>query len=326
MILSKYVKKLEINTTILTLVSEITRLLGRYEGLMGPKPEPKLRRSNRIKTIQASLAIEGNTLTLDQVTAVLEGKKVLGPKKDILEVQNANNLYDATQKFDPYSVKALLKAHAILMNGLLEDAGKWRKGNIGILKGKKVSHVAPKPEYVQGLIKELILITKNSKVTPLITSSVFHHQFEMIHPFTDGNGRMGRFWQHLLLFQYHPLFEFVPVESVVASRQAAYYKALEESDRAEDSNAFVCFMLTAILDASKEVLEGLKPGRVTARDRLQLAKEKFQKKWFSRKEYMAFFQRLSSATASRDLRDGLNEKTLESQGEKALTVYRFKRI
>lgn len=316
--------RFEITERILNLVSAINRLLGKYEGLTGAKPQPKLRRLNRIKTIQGSLAIEGNTLTLEQVTAVLDGRRVVGPGKDILEARNANAAYEAASELDPYSINALLRAHRTLMNGLVPDAGKWRSGHVGILKGSKVSHLAPKAHFVQGMIKDLLVFVKKSKASPLVTSSVFHHRFEFIHPFSDGNGRMGRLWQHLLLVRFHPVFEFVPVESIIRDRQAKYYAALERADRDDDSTVFSEFMLEAILEGTKELLGAMRVEQVTGKDRLLAAREKFQRGWFSRKDYQAFFIRLSAATASRDLRLGVEQKVLEREGDKALARYRFK--
>jgi len=260
------------------------------------------------------LAIEGNSLSLDQVTAILEGKKVLGPPKDILEVQNANAVYDLAKYFDPFSVSSMLRAHGILMQGILPDAGKWRSGAVGIVRGSRVAHVAPKAQYVQGMIKEILKFAKDSKITPLITSSVFHHEFEFIHPFTDGNGRMGRLWQHLLLVRHNPVFEFVPVESIVRDRQAEYYKALKKSDRAGNSTIF----------GMTELLGAMRVGQVTPEDRLEMAREKFKKNLFSRKDYLVHFIKISAPTASRDLKLGLDRGLLERKGEKALTRYRFK--
>lgn len=313
-----------ITESILRLSAEITKLLGRYEGLTLAKPQPKLRRTNRIRTIQGSLAIEGNTLTFEQVTDVLEGKRVLGPPQDILEVKNANQAYERASEFDPYSIRELLKAHGVLMKGIIPDAGKWRAGSVGILKGHQVSHIAPKSQYVQGLIKDLLNWVKTSKTTPLITSSVFHHEFEVIHPFSDGNGRMGRLWQHCLLVHFHPVFEFVPIESVVRDRQQAYYRSLEKADRAVNSTPFVEFMLEAILDGTQELLSDLRIAPVKPENRLETAENHFRTEWFSRKDYRTLFSRLSDPTASRDLKLGVDLKKLERRGDRALTRYRFK--
>jgi Fic family protein len=316
--------RVRLTESIFALCSDIERLLGRYEGLTGVKPQPKLRRLNRIRTVQGSLAIEGNSLSVDQVTAVLEGKRVLGLQKEIAEVRNANAAYELAKEFDPYAIRFLLRAHGILMQGLIPDAGNWRTGAVGILKGSALSHLAPKPRYVQGLVKDLVSFIRKSKTTPLILSSVFHHEFEMIHPFSDGNGRMGRLWQHVLLVRFHPLFEFVPVESIIRERQQQYYEALEAADRATDSTPFVEFMLEAILHGTEELLGELRVGPMTPDDRLRAAHEQFLHEWFSRKDYQTFFVRLSAPTASRDLKFGVVRKQLERRGDKALSRYRFK--
>lgn len=217
-----------ITPTILNLVSEITRLLGHYEGLHAPVPQPQLRRQNQIRTIQGSLAIEGNTLDLKQVTAVMEDKRVLGPKKDILEVQNAVQLYASFPKFNPLRAKDLLMAHSILMSGLTERAGKFRTGSVGILKGSKVSHLAPPANRVAVFMDDLFQFLKVDKnYSELIKSCIFHYEFEFIHPFMDGNGRMGRFWQHLILTKYNSVFEYIAIESLIKERQDSYYEALE---------------------------------------------------------------------------------------------------
>jgi Fic family protein len=319
-----YQPQFDINEVILNLCSGINRLLGRYEGLSGARPQPQLRRLNRIRTIQGSLAIEGNSLSLAQVTDILDGKRIVGPKHDIIEVKNANTVYEKVSEFNPYSVKSLLEAHRILMNGVLPDAGKWRTGAIGIMKGSKVSHIGPKAHFVQGMVKELLTFVKDSSAHPLITSSVFHHEFEVIHPFSDGNGRMGRLWQHILLVRFHPLFEFVPTESIIRSRQAEYYRALEESDRSRKSTQFIEFMLRAILDGTEEFLKQIRLEPLTGIDRLAAAKENFGQIWFSRKDYQGFFVTLSAPTASRDLKLGVDKILLERTGDKARARYRFR--
>ncbi len=316
--------KFKVNEILLNLCSDITRLLGKYEGLSGAKPQPRLRRLNRIRTIQGSLAIEGNSLSLEQVTALLDGKRVTAPKKDILEAQNANRVYEQAGSINPHTVQSMLQAHGYLMKDILPDAGKWRTGSVGIMKGSNVSHFGPKAKFVQGMIKDLLKWVRSSETSPLITSSVFHHQFELIHPFSDGNGRMGRLWQHLMLLKYHAIFEYVPMESVIRDRQEGYYKALEAADRADDSTVFVEFMLRAILQGTQELLGAMRVERVTGRDRLSAARERFEKDWFSRKDYQGFYIKLSAPTASRDLKLGVDEKALERKGDKALARYRFK--
>jgi len=239
---------------------------------MAPKPSIKLRRQSLIKTIQGSLQIEGNKLSEEQVTAILEGKRVLGPQKDIMEVKNAIELYDKAQSFNILSAKSLCSAHAILTKGLVSNPGKWRTGNIGVIDGSKVKHVAPKPNMVPGLISNLFNFLKSEKKSQyLISSCVFHYELEFIHPFEDGNGRMGRFWQHLILSNYHPLFEYVPAESIIRDRQKIYYSALEEADRRGESSVFVEFCLEAIFNSLSGFLDDLKPEPLTTESRLENA-------------------------------------------------------
>ncbi|HAR43683.1 MAG TPA: cell filamentation protein Fic [Bdellovibrionales bacterium] len=312
-----------ITESILNFSAEINRILGRYEGLSGEKPQPKLRRLNRIRTIQGSLAIEGNSLSLEQITALLDGKRVLGPKKDIFEAQNANEAYEHALSYDPFSVKSMLEAHQFLMKGIIADAGKWRSGAVGIMKGTQVSHIAPKAQFVQGLIKDLLKKLRTSKTSPLITSCVFHHEFELIHPFSDGNGRMGRLWQHVLLTRFHPAFEFIPIESIVRDDQRGYYAALEKSDTSGESTAFIEFMLSAILKGATEFIGDLRVEPMDANARLRVARDHFDSNSFSRKDYQSLFKQISAPTASRDLQLGVAENLLSREGDKATARYCF---
>ncbi len=302
----------------------ISRLLGQYEGIRLPKPQPMLIRRNRIRTIQSSLAIEGNRLSEGQVTAILDNKRVIGPSKDILEVQNAIRAYGALPHYKVYELNSLLQSHKIMMRGLVPDAGRLRSGNVGILKGSRVSHVAPKPSLVPALTRDLFAFMKDDRnVHALIKSSVFHYELEFIHPFSDGNGRIGRLWQSALLLHYHPLFEFTPVESLIKEKRRAYYKALELSDKKGRSTDFVLFMLETIRESLEALLLELHPARETADSRIQRAKEHFLRKWFSRKEYVQFQKTISTATASRDLSRAVKTGPLKKKGDKALAEYSF---
>lgn len=226
-----------ITTKILNLISEISHLLGRLVSLPMSAPEPRLRRKNRIRTIKATLAIEGNTFTEDQISAILENKKVLGSKKEILEVQNAIKIYENINSFKQDSSKHFLKAHAELLKGLIESAGKYRSKNVGVLKGTKVKHVAPKPLMVPELMNNLFNWVKNEKdIHYLIKSCIAHYEIEFIHPFEDGNGRMGRFWQTVILNDHNPIFKFVPVESMIEKNQQSYYDTLEACDKCRKFN------------------------------------------------------------------------------------------
>ncbi len=312
-----------ITPEILSLVSQIERLIGRVESLNQPKPQPHLRKSNRVKTLHGSLTIEGNTLDEEQITALLDGKKVLGKKEEIREVLNAIEVYDQMHSFDALDPKDLLRSHGMMMAGLVDTAGMWRQGNVGILKGSKVSHMAPKADRVPHLMEELFSFLTSNEGHPLIRGCVFHYELEFIHPFQDGNGRIGRFWHSLLLSRYHPVFEFIPVESLIRENQKQYYRALETSDQSGDSTAFVEFSLSMIHEALDDFLEVFKPGPLTPESRLDLAKQHFGGKTFSRKQYLEFFKTISTATASRDLKLGVEQKRLTKEGDKAVTVYAF---
>lgn len=310
---------------ILNLVSEISHILGKLDSVALSVPEPRLRRKNRIRTIKATLAIEGNTFTEEQITAILENKKVIGNKKEIIEVQNAIEIYENIEKFKMDSAKSFLKAHAELMKGLIESSGKYRTKNVGILKGRAVKHVAPKPIMVPELMTNLFHWIKNEKeLHYLIKSSVTHYEIEFIHPFEDGNGRIGRFWQSVILASFNPIFIYVPIESLIEKNQSAYYEALELCDKLDDSTLFIEFMLEIIFDSLKEFDSEIVSVISTSLDRFSKAREHFGKKLFSRKDYMELFKSISSATASRDLKEGIDLKLLVSSGIKNQTRYKFK--
>lgn len=232
---------------MLRLVSTISEVVGRLSVLEEEK-NLRLRRANRIRTIQGSLAIEGNTLSEEQVTAILEGKRVIAPPKEILEVRNAIRAYEQFETWKATSEKDLLKAHAVLMTGLVDDAGSYRKGNVGVMNGDQVVHMAPPANRVKNLMGDLFGWLANTEEPLLIASSVFHYEFEFIHPFSDGNGRMGRLWQTLILNQWNPLFANLPVESMVHEHQSEYYQAINLSSKTTDSAPFIEFMLQMILN------------------------------------------------------------------------------
>jgi len=309
----------ELTPLILRLLEEINQQLGAVKALHLAKPSPQLRKSNRIKTIQGSLGIEGNTLTQEQITLLLENKRVIGPKKDITEVINALNVYEDIRKFKPFSMTSFLKAHTGLMETLVPDAGKLRTGGVGIVKGNKVAHLAPPATLVKGLIKDLFSYLIHSKDPVLIKSCVFHYEIEFIHPFSDGNGRMGRFWQAVILLNAHAVFEFVPVESIIFQNQKNYYKALAKSDKAGQSTPFIEFMLTVINETLADLLLQKKEV-LSDRERLTLFMESGMKK-FARKDYLLYFKSISTATASRDLNLGVTLGILKKTGEKNKAVY-----
>lgn len=241
-----------LTSAMLTRVAEIAGEVGRLDALGGSGKVPKLRRENRIRSIHSSLAIENNTLTLEQVTAVIAGKRVLGPPKEVQEVRNAFASYEAMPSWNPASSKDLLAAHRLLMQGLADDAGRFRSRPVGIAKGNQVVHLAPPADRVPGLMKDLLGWLKRTDAHPLIAGCVFHYELEFIHPFSDGNGRIGRLWQTLVLSRWNPLFAWLPVESVIRERQEDYYKVLATCDKAGNSTAFIEFLLDAILAALLE--------------------------------------------------------------------------
>ena len=233
---------------ILNEIAGIGEILGRLAALHDSAGMLRLRRINRIRTIRGSLGIEGNTLSEEQITAILEGKRVIAPPREVQEVKNALAAYDCFQQWQPKNEDHLLEAHRLLMSGLIADAGSYRAGGVGVMAGEQVLHMAPPAKRVPHLMTDLLNWIATTDHHPLIASSVFHYEFEFIHPFSDGNGRMGRLWQSLILAQWNPLFTNLPVESLVFERQEAYYQALQESTRRTDSAPFVAFILRAILD------------------------------------------------------------------------------
>ena len=312
-----------ITDKMIVLIASISEKLGAINATHLYKPATELRKKNRIKTIQSSLEIEGNTLTEEQITAIIENKRVLAPQKDILEVQNAIKVYEKLNSFNPYKLKDLEKAHAILMNGLIDNSGKLRTTNVGIVKGSKVEHIAPNGTMVNGLIKDLFEYLKNDNDLILIKSCVFHYEFEFIHPFLDGNGRMGRLWQTLILMQQYLVFEYLPVESLIKQKQSDYYNKLSESDKKGNSTPFIEFMLEIILES----LDGLLLSQsitLHTEDRIHLFAAKTGKNTFSRKEYMQSFKNISAPTVSRDLKWAVEQKLLTKFGELRLTIYKFK--
>lgn len=246
----------EVTDEILAMVAEIAELVGQVNVTQGLSTNPTLRRTNRIRTIYSSLAIEQNTLSLEQVTAVLNGKHVIAPPKDIAEVKNAYEIYEMLDKLDPFSIDDLLAAHEVMTRGLVDESGCFRSGPVGVVDKKgNVLHVGTLPPYVPGLVSELLEWAKNSSIHTLIKSCVFHYEFELIHPFADGNGRIGRLWHTLLLTQWKPMFAWLPVESIIHDRQDEYYKAINQSNCDAESTAFIVFMLSAIKEALIEAAE-----------------------------------------------------------------------
>lgn len=244
----------EITTAILSDVATISELVGSIGSTQNLSTNPTLRRQNRIKTIYSSLAIEQNTLSLEQVTAVLSGKRVLAPPKDIAEVQNAYEIYDHLSELNPYSVEDLLLAHRVMMRNLVSEAGMFRSRPVGVVDSEgNILHFGTLPQYVPDLVEELLQWTEESPLPLLIKSCVFHYEFEVIHPFADGNGRIGRLWHTLLLSQWNPLFAWLPVESIIHDHQQEYYDAINRSNALGEGTPFLEFMLGVIKEALQEV-------------------------------------------------------------------------
>lgn len=245
----------EINEKIMAEVIDIAELVGKVSISSQISSNPTLRRTNRIRTIYSSLAIEQNTLDIEQVTAVLSGKRVLAPPKDIAEVQNAYEIYENMDKLNPYSIDDLLKAHRIMVKGLVNEAGEFRSRPVGIVDGDgNVLHFGTLPQYVPKLVEELLEWTEKSDVHMLIKSCVFHYEFELIHPFSDGNGRIGRLWHTLLLSRWNSLFAWLPIESIIHDNQAKYYDAINMSNSNGNSTVFIEFMLSVIKQALQEAV------------------------------------------------------------------------
>lgn len=242
-----YQPPFDITTKIINQISAIAEQVGRLDS-HGLSTSPQLRKQNRIRTIQGTLAIEGNTLSLEQVTAILEGKRVLGQPRGISEVQGAIQAYEALAEWQPAELDNFLTAHH-LMGDILTDAGKFRRAGVGIHKESKVVHVAPPAKRVSLLMADLLEWLDRSEDHALIKSSVFHYELEFIHPFMDGNGRMGRLWQTLILGQWNPIFFLLPIESVIKDEQERYYPTLEQADQAANSTIFIEFMLEIIGNA-----------------------------------------------------------------------------
>ncbi len=241
-----------ITPNIISLIAEISENLGRLSVLEEQENNLRLRRINRIRTIQGSLAIEGNTLSEEQITAVLEDKPVIAPPREVQEVRNAILAYEKLDQWQATKQKDLLDAHLTLMQGLIDDAGHYRHAGVGVMQGEQVIHMAPPADRVNKLMHDLFDWLTNTNEHPLIRSSIFHYEFEFIHPFADGNGRMGRLWQTLILSQWKPVFSYLPVESLVYTNQDAYYQALQESTAKTDSAPFIEFILSMILNACIE--------------------------------------------------------------------------
>lgn len=311
----------EITSEILKLITSISEKIGEVNANFLSKPSTHLRKQNRIKTIHSSLKIEGNTLSEEQITALMENKRVIGPKKDIKEVLNAIDIYENLEKYNPNDEKSFLNAHFNLMSNLIDNAGKYRNQGVGIVKGTKVEHLAPPHENVPYLMKNLFKYLKNPNEIELIKSCVFHYEMEFIHPFLDGNGRMGRLWQTLILMEKYPVFEYLPFETLISKDQEKYYNALSQSDKLGNSTRFIEYMLN-VIDISIGELLNFNSRTLSEMDRLEYFGS-LGKMEFTRKDYMDVFKDISSATASRDLKKGVELNLFEKTGEMNKTRYKL---
>ena len=250
-----YTPPFEITSKIIELISNISEKIGEISSIQNNSHYIQLRKENRIQTIHSSLAIENNSLSLEQITAIIDGKRVLGNPNEIQEVKNSIQAYDLLLTLNPYNEKDLLKAHKLMMQDLVENSGKYRTDGVGIFDGEHVVHVAPPAKRVPELMADLFEWLKTSDVHPLIKSCVFHYEFEFIHPFQDGNGRIGRLWQTVILKEWKEVFAWIPVETLIKENQKEYYNALGVSDKSANSTKFIEFMLSIILTTIEEIIE-----------------------------------------------------------------------
>lgn len=318
-----YIPPFDLTPALFSLVQKISRELGLLAGLKLSSPPIRLRRDNAVKTIQASLEIEGNTLSIAQITALLDGKRVMGPEKDILEAQNALVVYQKIDQLNPLSQHDLLLAHRLLMKELVPDAGRFREGNVGIVQGDRLTHMAPPSHRVHALMSQLFEFLKgHPDLSWLLKACVFHYEFEFIHPFSDGNGRMGRLWQQCLLMKDSPLFAYISVETMIRLNQQEYYRVLRQCDQVGNSTQFIDFSLHQILNALEAYRAEVHSSPMDGRTRIDYALGVVGTQWFSRKQYVECHPDISLATASRDLNQGVLDHVLETKGSHNQTRYR----
>ncbi len=295
----------EITEQILTEVAEISELVGKASVKSSISRDPTLRRTNRIRTVYSSLAIEQNTLDIEQVSAVISGKRVLAPPKDIAEVLNAYEIYECMDSLDPYSIDDLLKAHSIMVRGLVSEAGVFRSRPVGVVdESGNIIHFGTLPQYVPQLVSELLGWVKESRLHMLIKSCVFHYEFELIHPFSDGNGRMGRLWHTLLLSKWSPVFAWLPVESVIHDNQSEYYNAINTSNDNGSSTVFIVFMLSVIKSALLETVSITQSAAGSrSAQRIEIIREYLKTHEHIKNSDVQRLLSVSASTATRILRD-----------------------
>lgn len=271
--MSQYEPPITLTPELVTLTTNIAEQLGCITKRKSQAQTLRLRRISRLQTIQGSLAIEGNSLSVEQITAVIEGKPVIAPPREVQEVKNALAVYENFEQFEPLNEQDLLKAHKTLMLGLMDEAGHYRSGGVGVMSGKQVIHMAPPANQVPRLVQDLFIWLKRTKHHPLIATAIFHYEFEFIHPFADGNGRMGRLWQSVILAKWNPLFAHFPIESLVHAHQEDYYHAIAHSTAETDSGIFAEFMLRMIQKTLAQQLELQAQNEDEAAPRLELQLE-----------------------------------------------------
>jgi len=322
----EYIPPYTISDKIINLTVAISEKITKLTINDSMSNNPRLRRDNQIRTIHASLAIESNTLSIDQVTDIINGKRILGAPDEICEVKNAFEAYSKLLELNPYSVKDMLLAHKVLMKELTKEAGTFRRGGVGIFAGEQLIHMAPTAKLVPHLIKNLVNWAAKADAHPLIKSCVFHYEFEFIHPFADGNGRMGRMWQTLLLSKWKPLFGWLPIETLIRERQEEYYRVLGDCDGSADSGKFVEFLLTIIDDALGEMANTEQVDeQVTEQVKKLLNAMDYQE--YSTKEMMALLQ-LKHRPSFRDnyllpaVRQGYIEMTIPEKPNSSKQKYR----
>lgn len=326
MVMKPYQPPFTVTPEILSLAVEIGELVGQINSSSTLSSSPVLRRTNRIRSVYSSLAIEQNTLSISQVTDVLNGKRVIAPPKDIAEFKNAYEIYEHLEELDPFDADDLLKAHGIMVRGLVNEAGEYRSGNVGVVDSKgNILHFGTLPQYIPDMVEKLLNWVKNSDVPMLIKSCVFHYEFEVIHPFADGNGRVGRLWHTLLLSKWQPVFAWLPVESIIHDRQAQYYEAINASNNNADATAFVAFMLNAIKTAIIEAVD-ISEALIRAKeDRWETTKKWLEKHKSLRNSDLQKLLGISTATASRLLREWTDEGKIIRERKGSYWTYRLRK-
>jgi Fic family protein len=316
-------KYYEGTSQIINLSTEIGRLLGVVDATHLRKPPTELRKKNKVKTIRASLAIEGNTLSEDQITAILDQKRVIGPAKDIKEVENAIQVYGNLSTFDPLSKESYLEAHRQLMAGLMDMPGRFRTGSVGVVQGGRIAHLAPPGWNVDHLMTNLFEYLEHGEDNLIIKSCVFHYEMEFIHPFLDGNGRMGRLWQTIILMRVNPVFEYLPIEQEIKKSQEEYYNVLSQCDKEGLSTKFVEYLLDKIKLSLAELVDAQRDN-FTDSERLKYFLDQKGSGEFTRKDYLKMFSKISNATATRDLKKGVDAEILIRMGRDRLSRYQKK--